>query len=451
MNLVRRIGAGALVTGLAAVLGACALIGASDVRGVGADGGLMSALDGGVRLSVPENTVTGEARIRFAADPIPANRAAPDGILLLGDMVSMNVESGVLGRARISLRYENLPYGIDPTMLNVFGWAPELNGWVPLTGTVIDYVENTVNADTVLFDSFAVGTWDLERDITGDRIRTSTGTVLPVSYGATRTFWGYATSAAKASVKRTTESLLADGAFPVVAPLSAGSRTSGSAAVVSGGSGSGAVVSGSSGSGTGAIPAGADIPDAENGTVAALRNATLAYLSDSVAVTGAKAENVPGGKPDWSVLALDGGLELITLLLPHGQVLTPASADALMKVRADYAAAALPALIRGDGDAPEVRRLVEAAGLTGSGQYIADVFRFAGCVRVQTARINGVHAGTSAGWSGTAKEVVSITGLCADTIIDQYLVDGATGTRSVLNTLKTMPTAVKATLPKSRR
>ncbi|GAA1638281.1 hypothetical protein [Actinoplanes couchii] len=225
MNLVRGIAASAVLTVFAVTLGACGPIGVLQSRAVEAGAGSVSALDGLVRFSAPEGATEGTPRVSFRREPLPSNRPFPPAMATVGDMVSIDVEGGNISRGRITLDYGTLPAAVDPEMLNLFGWSSDLGGWIPLTGTLTDAVDRSVSGDTVLFDSFVVGTWRVSSDDTGDSITTGAGTVLPVAEGTSPTFWAYARSAAVSALNESVNHLTGTTLVTTPVPGAAGSTT----------------------------------------------------------------------------------------------------------------------------------------------------------------------------------------------------------------------------------
>ncbi|MEU8663568.1 hypothetical protein, partial [Actinoplanes philippinensis] len=416
MKLVRGMLAGILGIAVGAGLAACGPIGVPDSKLVEPGGDAEFALDGLVRFSVPDGGGRGDIKVRFGVEPLPADRPAPPGIITVGDMVTMTAE-GDLTRGRIAIDYAELPSGVRPEMLNVFGWSTDLGGWVPLTASVTDAVDRTVAGDTVLFDSFVIGTWRLTTDTTGDSVTTHAGAVLPIKAGTDRTFWAYARAAAVTSLADAVEHL----AGPPE-PLSCDPKATNitvKAVSTPAGRIDACVLAG-----TGSqqvrvrnrlpfpllldLPAdgrvrpvvdtqaAADTPDALDG----IRDTMLTYLTGAVAVGGGQTvtlELQPGargpvqltGRLDWSVVALEAGLRQLDLFLPDSRALRPRTAEALLLAHAEHGAAARDALAAGDAAAPAVQDLLRAAGLTGAGRSIADLFQFGSCVLDRTATAAG--------------------------------------------------------------
>ncbi|MEU4163894.1 hypothetical protein, partial [Actinoplanes sp. NPDC026670] len=335
MKLVRGMLAGILGIALGAGLAGCGPIGVPDSRLVEPGGAFEFGLNGLVRFSVPDGGGRGDIRVRFGVEPLPADRPAPPGIITVGDMVTLDVQGDVT-KGRIAIDYAELPAGVRPEMLNVFGWSADLGGWVPLTASVTDAVDRTVAGDTILFDSFVLGTWRIATDAVGDSITTHNGVVLPIKEGTDRTFWAYARAAAAASLTDSVEHLSGPPEDLVCEPKA--TNTTVRAVSTPAGRVDACVLAG-----TGSqqvrvrnrlpfpllldLPADgrvrpvvdpevtADSPDALDG----VRDTLLTYLTGAVAVGGGQTvtlELQPGargpvqltGRLDWSVVALDAGL-----------------------------------------------------------------------------------------------------------------------------------------------
>jgi hypothetical protein len=478
MKLVRGMLAGILVTALGAGLAACGPIGVPGSRLVEPGGAFESGLDGLVRFNVPAGGGRGDIRVSFGVRPLPADRPAPPGIITVGDMVTLDLRGDVT-KGRIAIDYAELPAGVRPEMLNVFGWSADLGGWVPLTASVTDAVDRTVAGDTVLFDSFVLGTWRLTTDAAGDAITTDNGTVLPVKAGTDRTFWAYARAAAAASLTDAVEHLSGPPEDLVCEPRATNTTVK--------------VVSAPAGrfdacvlAGTGSqqvvvrnrlpfpvllqLPADgrvrpvvdtqvtADTPDALDG----IRDTLLTYLSGAVAVGGGQTvtlELQPGargpvqltGRLDWSVVALDAGLRQLDLLLPNSKALRPRTAEALLLAHPEHGAAARDALAAGDVDAPAVQNLLRAAGVTDSGRSVADLFQFGSCVLDRTATAAGASQDVLAALRTAGPTVISFTTDCLNTIYEKYLPEGSRSAKAILDTLKGATGAIRNAVPKNDR
>lgn len=478
MKFVRGMLAGILVTALGAGLAACGPIGVPDSRLVESGGDSKSALDGLVRFSVPDGGGRGDIRVRFEVEPLPADRPAPPGIITVGDMVTIDVE-GDLTRGRIAIDYGELPDGVRPEMLNVFGWSADLGGWVPLTGTVTDAVERAVAGDTILFDSYVLGTWRLTTDAVGDSITTDAGVVLPIKEGTNRGFWAYARAAAIASLAGSVEHLTGEPEDLVCEPRA----TNVSVNVVSTPKGrfDACVLAG-----TGSqqilvrnrlpfpvlldLPADgrvrpvvdtlvtADSPDALDG----IRDTLLTYLTGAVAVGGGQTVTLqlqPGsrtpvrltGRLDWSVVALDAGLRQLDLMLPNSQALRPRTAEALLLAHTEHGAATREALAAGAVDAPAVQSLLRAAGLTGAGRSVADLFEFSACVLERTPNAAGSDQDVLAALRTTGPTVAMFTSECLNTIYEKYMPEGSRSAKAILDTLRGTTGAVRSAVPKADR
>ena len=208
MKIVRGLMTGALIAALVVALVACGPIGVQDSRLVVGGEPSVSALDGHVRFLAPRGATDGEPRARFRRDPLPANRPASPGIVTVGDMVTMEIDGGSISRGRITIDYGELPAGVRPEMLNVFAWSADLGGWVPLPNTVTDAVDRSVAGETVLFDGFVLGTWQVIPDeVNGDTVTTGAGARLTVGPETYPSFWAYARYAAAAAVDETVGAL----------------------------------------------------------------------------------------------------------------------------------------------------------------------------------------------------------------------------------------------------
>jgi hypothetical protein len=478
MNFVRGMLAGILVIALGAGLAACGPIGVPDSRLVEAGGDSKSALDGLVRFSVPANGGKGDIRVRFGVEPLPADRPAPPGILTVGDMVTIDVE-GELTRGRIAVDYGDLPAGVRPEMLNVFGWSADLGGWVPLTGTVTDAVERSVAGDTILFDSFVLGTWRLTTDALSDAITTDAGVVLPVKEGTNRSFWAYARAAAVTSLADSVEHLTGEPEDLVCEPKATNITVK--ALSTPAGRFDTCVLAG-----TGSqqirvrnrlpfpvlldLPADgrvrsvvdtqvtADTPDALDG----IRDTLLSYLAGAVAVGGGQTvtlELQPGsrapvrltGRLDWSVVALDAGLRQLDLMLPNSTALRPRTAEALLLAQPEHGEATREALAAGAVDAPAVQSLLRAAGLADSGRGIADVFQFGACVLDRTPTAAGSNQDVLAALRNAGPIVAGFTSECLNTIYEKYMPEGSRSARAVLDTLRGATGAIRSAVPKADR
>jgi hypothetical protein len=478
MNLVRGMLAGILVTALGAGLAGCGPIGVPESRLVEPGGPSETGLNGLVRFNVPAGAGRGDIRVSFGVEPLPADRPAPPGIITVGDMVTLDLQ-GDVAKGRIAIDYAELPAGVRPEMLNVFGWSADLGGWVPLTASVTDAVDRTVAGDTVLFDSFVLGTWRLTTDAVGDAITTDNGVVLPVKAGTDRTFWAYARAAAAASLTDAVEHLSGPPEDLVCEPRATNTTVK--------------VVSTPAGrfdacvlAGTGSqqvvvrnrlpfplllqLPADgrvrpvldtqvtADSPDALDG----IRDTLLTYLTGAVAVGGGQTvtlELQPGargpvrltGRLDWSVVALDTGLRQLDLLLPNSKALRPRTAEALLLAYPEHGAAVREALAAGDAGAPAVQNMLRAAGVADSGRSIADVFQFSSCVLERTATAAGASQDVLAALRTAGPTVVSFTTDCLNTIYEKYLPEGSRSAKAILDTLKGATGAIRNAVPKNDR
>ncbi|GIE34702.1 hypothetical protein Ait01nite_077470 [Actinoplanes italicus] len=478
MKLVRGILAGILVAATATGLIACGPIGVQDSRLVEAGGASKSALDGHVRFSVPAGGGTGDIRVRFVRGPLPADRPIPAGIVTVGDMVSMEAH-GDVERGRITIDYHELPAGVLPEMLNLFGWSGDLGGWVPLPGTITDTVDRSISGETILFDSFVIGTWHVTTDAVGDSITTGTGTLVPVKTGTNRGFWPYARAAAVSSLADTLEHLTGPPEDLSCEPRATG--TTAAVASVPGGRFDACVLAGT---GSRQIrvrnrfpfpmilqlpPDGRVRPVVDTEVTAfspdlldGVRDTVLTYLAGSVAVGGGQTvtlELQPGkpgpirltGHLDWSVIALDAGLRQLDLLLPGSRALRPDAAEALLQAYTEHGAAARPGLAAGDLTDPAVQSLLSAAGLTGSGRAVADVFAFGSCVLKRTDTIAGADQDVLSSARTTGPTVASFTADCLNTIYDKYLPPGSRSAQSILDTLRGATGTVRQAIPKADR
>ncbi|GAA4952372.1 hypothetical protein [Actinoplanes utahensis] len=481
MKIVRGLVTGALIAALAVALGACGPIGVHDSRLVLGGEPSVSALDGYIRFGVPQGGTEGEPRVRFRLDPLPADRPATPGIVTVGDMVTMEVEGGSISRGRITIDYEDLPAGVRPEMLNVFAWSADLGGWVPLPNTLTDAADRSISGDTVLFDSFVLGTWQLSPDeIDGDTVTTGAGTRLAVGPEAYPSFWSYARSAAVAAVNETVGDLtrtVSDGLVcePRAANVSVAIATAPAGRVDA------CVVAG-----TGSqqvrirnrypfplalkLPAGGQVwpaPAPEStggpaGSLTAARNAALAYLNGTIALGGGETITLrlpPGrsapvwlsGRLDWSVVALDAGLRQLDLLLPNSRALRPGTADLLLQAHAEHGAAARAGLARGDVADPSVQALLRTAGLSEAGRSVGDLFEFSDCVLRRTPEIYGSAKNVLSNLPKTGPSITQITSDCLVTIYDKYLLPGTRSTGGVLDTLKSATATVRKAVPAADR
>ncbi|BEL08299.1 hypothetical protein Q0Z83_064900 [Actinoplanes sichuanensis] len=478
MKLVRGMLAGILGITLGAGLAGCGPIGVPDSRLVEPGGAFEFGLNGLVRFSVPDGGGRGDIRVRFGVEPLPDDRPAPPGIITVGDMVTLDVQ-GDITKGRIAIDYAELPTGVRPEMLNVFGWSSDLGGWVPLTASVTDAVDRTVAGDTILFDSFVLGTWRVATDAVGDSITTHNGVVLPIKEGTDRTFWAYARAAAAASLTDSVEHLSGPPEDLVCEPKA--TNTTVQAVSTPAGRVDACVLAG-----TGSqqvrvrnrlpfpllldLPADgrvrpvvdaevtADSPDALDG----VRDTLLTYLTGAVAVGGGQTvtlEMQPGargpvrltGRLDWSVVALDAGLRQFDLLLPNNQALRPRTAEALLLAHAEHGPAAREALAAGRLDDPAVQALLRAAGVTGSGRGIADVFQFASCVLERTDTAAGASQDVLAALRTAGPTVIVFTSECLNTIYEKYLPEGSRSAKAILDTLKGATGAIRNAVPKNDR
>jgi hypothetical protein len=461
--------AGILVTALGAGLAACGPIGVPGSVLVEPGGAFESGLDGLVRFNVPAGGGRGDIRVSFGVEPLPDDRPVPPGIVTVGDMVTLDLRGDVT-KARIAIDYAELPAGVRPEMLNVFGWSADLGGWVPLTASVTDAVDRTVAGDTVLFDSFVLGTWRLTTDAAGDAITTDNGVVLPVKAGTDRTFWAYARAAAASSLTDAVEHLSGPPEALVCTPRAAPAGRFD--ACVLAGTGSQRVVV------RNRLPfpmllrlpadgrvrpvvdtqATADTPDALDG----IRDTLLTYLTGAVAVGGGQTvtlELQPGargpvqltGRLDWSVVALDTGLRQLDLLLPNSRALRPRTAEALLLAHPEHGATARDALAAGDVDAPAVQNLLRAAGVADSGRSIADLFQFGSCVLDRTDTAAGASQDVLAALRTAGPTVISFTTDCLNTIYEKYLPEDSRSAKAVLDTLKGATGAIRNVVPKNDR
>ncbi|WP_433795001.1 hypothetical protein [Actinoplanes sp. CA-252034] len=478
MKLVRGMLAGILGITIGAGLAACGPIGVPESKLVEPGGDSKSALDGLVRFSVPDDGGRGDIRVRFGVEPLPADRPAPTGIITVGDMVTMEAQ-GELTRGRIAVDYAELPAGVRPEMLNLFGWSADLGGWVPLTGSVTDAVDRTVAGDTILFDSFVIGTWRLTTDATGDSVTTHAGVVLPVKAGTDRTFWAYARAAAVTSLTDAVEHLAGPPEELSCEPKA--TDTTVKVASTPAGRFDACVLTG-----TGSqrirvrnrlpfpllldLPADgrvrpvvdtqvtADSPDALDG----MRDTLLTYLTGAVAVGGGQTVTLelrpgaPGpvqltGRLDWSVVALEAGLRQLDLLLPDSRALRPRTAEALLLAHPEHGPAARDALAAGDVGAPAVQSLLRAAGLTDSGRSIADLFQFGSCVLQRTDTVAGASQDVLAALRTAGPTVVVYTTACLNTIYEKYLPQATRTIKSIQDTLKAATGAIRNAVPKPDR
>jgi hypothetical protein len=478
MKLVRGIIAGILVAATATALIACGPIGVQESRLVEAGGSSKSALDGHVRFSVPADGGTGDIRVRFTREPLPADRPVPAGIVTVGDMVSMNAH-GDLKRGRITIDYHELPAGVLPEMLNLFGWSDDLGGWIPLPGTITDTVDRSISGETILFDSFVIGSWHVTTDAVGDSITTGTGTLVPVKTGTNRGFWPYARAAAVSSLADTLEHLTGPPEDFTCEPRATGT-TAGVVSVPAGRFD--ACVLAGTGSQRVRVrnrfpfpmilrlpPDGRVRPVVDTEVTAfspdlmdGVRDTVLTYLAGSVAVGGGQTvtlELQPGkpgpirltGNLDWSVIALDAGLRQLDLLLPGSRALRPDAAEALMQAYTEHGPAARAALAAGDLANPAVQTLLRAAGLTGSGRAVADLFEFSSCVLKRTDTIAGADRDVLVAARTTGPTVALFTADCLSTIYDKYLPSGSRSAQSMLDTLRAVTGTVRQAIPKADR
>jgi hypothetical protein len=478
MKLVRGIFAGILVTATVIGLAACGPIGVQESRLVEPGGGSKSGLDGHVRFSVPTGGGQGDIRVRFTREALPADRRPPAGVVTIGDMIGVEVR-GDITRGRITIDYEELPAGVLPEMLNLFGWSDELGGWVPLPGTVTDTVERAITGETILFDSYIVGTWQVAADELGDSIRTGTGTVVPVKAGTHRGFWPYARAAAVSSLTDTLEHLTGPPEELACEPRATGATV----AVVSVPAGRfDACVLAGTGSQQVRVrnrfpfpmilrlpPDGRVRPVVDTEVTAAspdlldgARDTVLTYLAGGVAVGGGQTVTleVRPGKPgpvrltgslDWSVIALDTGLRQLDLLLPGSRALRPGTAEALLEAWAEHGPAARDALAEGDTADPAVQELLRAAGLTDSARAVADLFEFSSCVLERSGSVAGAGQDVLAALRTTGPTITLITSDCLSMIYDRYLPPGSRSVQAILDTLKATTGTVRQAVPKADR
>ncbi|MEU4619433.1 hypothetical protein AB0G04_05575 [Actinoplanes sp. NPDC023801] len=479
MKLARGILAGILVAVTAIGTAACGPIGVQESRLVEAGGGSKSALDGHVRFSVPAGGGRGDIRVRFTREPLPADRRPPAGVVTVGDMIGIEVRGDVT-RGRVTIDYEELPTGVLPEMLNLFGWSDELGGWIPLPGAVTDTVERAITGETILFDSYIIGTWQVTTDAVGDSIRTGTGTLVPVEPGTHRGFWAYARAAAVSSLTGTLDHLT--GRDPEDLPCEP-RATGTTAAVVSVPAGRfDACVLAGTGSQRVRVrnrfpfpmilqlpPDGRVRPVVDTELTAsspdlldAARDTVLTYLAGGVAVGGGQTvtlELQPGGpgpvrltgRLDWSVIALDTGLRQFDLLLPGSRALRPGAAEALLQAHAEHGPAARKALAEGDTADPAVQELLRAAGLTESARAVADLFEFSSCVLERTGTVAGAGQDVLAAVRTTGPTITLITSDCLSTIYDRYLPPGSRSVQAILETLKATTGTVRQAIPKADR
>ena len=480
MKLVRGIVAGALVAAFGAGLVACGPIGVPKARLVEIGGETESLLDGHVRFGVPYGGARSDVEVRFERKPVPADRPAPPGVVLIGDMVTIGVD-GELDRGRIGIDYDELPAGVRPEMLNVYGWSADLAGWLPLSGTVTDSVDRAVWADTMMFDSFVVGTWQLTQDVTGEAITTATGTTLPVKAGTNRAFWAYMRAAAVSSLDSTLEHLAGEPETLACDPKA----TNVTVQAVSAPAGRFDVCAvAGTGGGTqwvrvrnrfpfpmllqlpndGRIRPVADTTVAPGSpdTLDGIRNTLLNYLDGSVAVGGGQTLTLaiqPGtrgpvqltGRLDWSAIALDSGLRHLDMLLPNSKALQPAAAEALLAAYAEFGAAAVPDLARGDIGTPAAQALIQKAGLSGSARSVGDLFQFSSCVLERLPAVAGTDRDVLAGVKTTGPTVTLVTSDCLNGVLDKYLPAGNRSSGSLLDTLKATTATVYDAIPKADR
>jgi hypothetical protein len=478
MKLVRGIAAGVLAAALGAGLVACGPIGASQSKLVEIGGTTESLLDGFVRFSVPYGGARGDVSVSFERQPLPADRPAPPGVVLVGDMVTMAVE-GDLVRGRIGIKYEDLPAGARQEMLNVYGWSTELGGWIALAGTVTDAVERAAWADTTMFDGFVLGTWDLGPDGNGQTVTTGSGATLPVKAGTNKLYWPYTQAAAEAAFDSTMERLTGAPAALACDPKAANVTVS----AVSSPAGR---IDACAVTGDGVslvrvrnrfpfplvldLPAdgrvrpvtGATAPAGSAGALDDIRNTVLTYLDGSVAVGGGQTVTLalqPGtrgpvqltGRLDWSAIALDNGLRQLDMLLPVGKALQPTAATALLEARSEFGAAAVNDLAVGNVGTPAAQALLQKAGLSGSAHAVGDVFRYSSCVLERLAAVTGIERDVLAGVRTTGPTVTQINNDCLNLILDKYLPAANRASGSLLDTLGTTTATVYTAIPKSDR
>ncbi|WP_430782599.1 hypothetical protein [Actinoplanes sp. G11-F43] len=501
MNLVRGITACAVLTAVGAALGACGPIGVPQSHVVEGGTRWVTALDGHVKFNAPEGAVEGEPRVGFRRGPIPADRPFSPGIVTVGDMVSMDVEGGSISQGRIVIDYDGLPAGLNPQLLNLFGWSADLGGWVPLSGTATDAVDHAISGDTILFDSFVVGSWRVAPGASGGTITTGAGTVLPIREDASPTFWGHARAAAASAlttsiahltgatpaatatppaVVSSDQTIATPAGAPACAPAPAGvtvrvtSTPAGrvGACVVSAGTGTRQLtvhnrypfpmVLDLPADGRVKPVLNTEAPAGSNEAIDGVRNAVLTYLDGAITVGGGQTVTLdlqPGhtgpvwltGRLDWSAIALDTGLRQLDLLLPSSRAMRPATADALLQAHAEFGPAAVEALGRGDIAHPAVRTLMAKAGLTGAERSVADLFQFSACVLKRADTAAGADDDVLASLRTTGPTIAVFTSDCLGTIYDKYLPPGSKSAGGVQATLRAADWQVRHAVPRRER
>ncbi|MDI6097346.1 hypothetical protein QLQ12_01860 [Actinoplanes sp. NEAU-A12] len=478
MKLVRGIVAGVMVAALGAGLVACGPIGALHSRPVEVGGESEASLEGSVGFSIPFGGGKGDVNVSFAREPLPADRPAPPGVVLVGDMIKLDIEGEVV-RGRISIDYGELPAGVRPELLNIYAWSTELGDWVALSGSVTDAVERAVWADTVLLDSFALGTWQVASGAAGDTITTGTGMTLPIKPDTVRHYWLYTRAAAVSSLASTLEHLTGAPETMACDPKAANVTVS---AVSSPAGRVDACVLTEAGKQLVRVrnrfpfpmvlqlpkdgrvrpvvdtTAAAGAPDTFDG----IRNTVLTYLNGSVAVGGGQTvtlEVQPGtggpvqltGRLDWSAIALDSGLRQLELLVPTSGALRPATAEALIQAHGEFGAAAVKDLARGEVGTPAVQALLQKAGLSESAHSVGDVFEYSSCVLERLPTVAGADRDVLGGVKTAGPTVTLVVTDCLNAILDRYLPAGNGASGSLLDVLKTTTATVHEAIPKADR